>query len=91
MEKLEIGSEQKLHEGRPHLAQSLPSQVPFSSLFNQTFPCCWKRKSFMNDVLPYQNIVFEQNFVWLYFLPKRLLKKIYMKSLLFNMTSRQEM
>ena len=36
MEKLEIGYEQKLHAGRPYLAQPVPCHVTFLSLFGQT-------------------------------------------------------
>ena len=38
MEKLEIGDEWKLHEGRPYLPQPLTPHATFLSLFDQTLP-----------------------------------------------------
>ena len=46
MEKLEIGYEQKFHEGRPFFAQALPPCVTFLSLFDQTLPPSRKVTSF---------------------------------------------
>ena len=51
MEKLEIGYEQKFHEGRPIFAQALPPCVTFLSLFDQTLPPSRKVTSFLNDSL----------------------------------------
>ena len=50
MQKLEIGHEQNLHEGRPYLAQPLPpTHVTFLSLFDKTLSPCRKGTSFLND------------------------------------------
>ena len=51
MEKLEIGYEQKFHEGRPYFAQPLPPRVTFLSLFDQTLPPSRKVTFFLNDSL----------------------------------------
>ena len=49
MENLEIGYEQKLHEGRPYVAQLFSPSCHFLSLFDQTLPPPRKRMTFLND------------------------------------------
>ena len=49
MEKPEIGCEQKLHEGRPYVAQPFSPSCHFLSLFDEALPPPRKRMFFLND------------------------------------------